>query len=218
MINILILENDKSSASNLTFILTNWEYKVIGIAKNYYDAIHFCEKNKIDLIIAETKIDGKPDGIETVFTLQEIYNIPVIFTTTHIGIETLTKAVKVDFIGYLIKPYRENDLLIVIRLAIAKYNLLEHKTSTYRGYIYDVDLNKIYYNKHEIILTAHEKQLFLLLFHKRGTLSTHEEIDEIIWNNTYTSSEKRRQLIHRLKIKLPQDSIEIVRGLGYKLK
>ncbi len=218
MINILILESDTVTASDLASTIRGWGCSVVGIVKDHQGVMHFCEKNKIDLFITETRINSETDGIETAFILQEIYHVPVIFTTVHIDKATLKKAAKVDFMGYLIKPYRENDLLVLIRLSIIKYRLVEYEASTCCGYFYDIHLNKIYYDEDEVVLTAHEKLLFLLLFHKRGALSTHKEIDEVIWNDTFVSDEARRQLIHRLKMKLPYDSIEMVRGLGYKLK
>lgn len=218
MINILILESETAAASGLASTIRGWGCSVAGIVKDHQGAMHFCEKNKIDLFITETRIHSESDGIETAFIIQEIYHIPVIFTTVHIDKETLKKAAKVDFMAYLIKPYRENDLLVLIRLSIIKYHLVECEASRCCGYFYDIHLNKIYYDEDEIVLTAHEKLLFLLLFHKRGALSTHKEIDEVIWNDHFVSDEARRQLIHRLKMKLPHDSIEIVRGLGYKLK
>ncbi len=218
MPNILIFESDTTAASDLAFTLTRWGCKVAGIAGNQQAAMDYCEKKKIDLLIAETKIESNVDGIETTFLLQEIYALPVIFVTSHTDTETLTKAAKVDFTGFLIKPYRENDLLILIRLVVVKYDLLILTTDICCGYKYDIYQKKIYNNGVEINLTSHEKLLFLLLFHERGALVTHAMIDEVIWNDTFVSDETRRQLVHRLKVKLPRDSIEIVRGVGYKFK
>ncbi len=218
MIDILILESDTVTASDLAFMLTGWGCRVAGLVSDHAGAIHFCEQKKVDLLIAETKIDGEPDGIETAYILQEIYDIPVIFTTSHIDSTTLTNTAKVDFTAYLIKPYRENDLLIMIRLAIAKYDLLGQTDQDCCGYVHDIHLNKVYCDEQEIILTAHEKSLFLLLFNERGTLVTHERIDEVIWSDEFVTDETRRQLVHRLKLRLPHDSIEIVRGLGYRFK
>lgn len=218
MIDILILESDTVSASDLASTIASWGCRVSSIAKDHQGAMHFCEENKIDLLIAETKIDGEPDGIETAFILQETHNIPVIFVTSHIDKDTLKRATKVDFTGYLIKPYRESDLLVLIRLSIAKYHLWEHENLSYCGYVHDIHFNKIYCDNQEIVLTAHEKMLFLLLFYKRGSLVTHENINEVVWNGSFVSDETRRQLVHRLKMKLPHDSIEIVRGQGYRFK
>lgn len=218
MIDILILESDTVTASDLAFTLTGWGCRVVGLVSSHSGAIEFCEQKKVDLLIAETKIDGGLDGSETAYILQEIYDIPVIFTTSYINSDTLINAAKVDFIAYLIKPYRENDLLIMIRLAIAKYDLLGLAEQDCCGYVYDIHLHKVYYDEKEIALTSHEKSLFLLLFNERGTLVTHDKVDEVIWSDEFVTDETRRQLVHRLKVKLPHDSIEIVRGLGYRFK
>jgi DNA-binding response OmpR family regulator len=217
MIDILIIENDKNTALDVASVIKNWGCKVHMIIKDHAHAIHFCEHNKIDLIISETRIDDKPYGIETAYILQEIYNIPVIFTTKFTDKTTLKLAVKVNFTGYLIKPYRENDLFVLINLSIIKYHLLKHDTSTYCKYTHDIHLNKIYYDGREISLTNTERRLFLLLFYKKGNLATYEEIDEVVWADTFVSNDTRRQLLHRLKKKLPHNSIELVRGFGYKL-
>lgn len=218
MIDILILESDTTTASDLAFMLTGWGCRVAGIAQDHQSAMDYSKHKHIDLVIAETKINGEIDGIESAFILQEIYKTPVIFATSNVDNKTLEQAVKVDFVGYLIKPYREAELLVLIRLTIAKYTLLGHQDQDCCGYVYDVELNKIYCDDTEIVLTVHEKLLFLLLFQQRGSLVTYEKIDEVIWNDEYVSDDTRRQLLHRLKAKLPHDSIEIVRGLGYRFK
>jgi len=218
LIDILILESDMTTASDLAFTLLGWGCRVAGIAQDHQSAMDYCENKKIDLVITETKIDGEPDGIECASILQDIYDMPVIFATSHVDSNTLNNAAKVDFSGYLIKPYKEDDLLVHIRLVIAKYHLLDHHDQDCCGYVHDTQLNKIYCDDTEIVLTTHEKLLFLLLFQQRGSLITHEKIDEVIWNDEFVSDETRRQLVHRLKAKLPHDSIEIVRGQGYRFK
>ncbi len=218
MPNILILESNTTAASDLAFTLTSWGCTVVGIAGNHQAAMDYCEKRDVDLLIAEIKIKNDHNSIETTFLLQEIYALPVIFLTSHTDTKTLTKVVRVDFSGFLIKPYREDDLLVLIRLVIVKYNLLKLTTDICCGYEYDIHQKKIYNNGTEIKLTSHEKLLFLLLFHERGALVTNKIIDEVVWNDTFVSDETRRQLFHRLKMKLPYDSIENVRGLGYKFK
>jgi len=218
MIDVLIIENDKNIALDLASTIRSWGCRVHTIIQDYKHAIYFCEENKIDLIIAETLINNQPYGIETAFILQKTYNIPVIFTTIHTDRNTLKSAVKVDFTGYLVKPYRKSDLFVLINLSIVKYQLLKHNISTCCGYTHDIHLNKIYYNEKEIFLTSYEKRLFLLLFYKKGIVSTHEEIDEVVWADMFVSNDKRRQLLHRLKKKLPYDSIKVERGLGYKLQ
>jgi DNA-binding response OmpR family regulator len=217
VISILILEKDMVAASSIESIIQECGVGTVGIAGDHQSAMQFCKTSRVDLVIAKTEIDGEPDGIETAFILQEIYNTRVIFIASSIDSEALTRAARINFMGYLLKPYRKDDLLVLIRLFIAKYHLVKHDMLKCCGYTYNTHLNKIYYNDQEIVLTPHEKLLFLLLFHERGSLVDHEKIDEVIWSDTYVSSETRRQLVHRLKMKLPHASIKIVRGQGYRL-
>ncbi len=51
MIDILIIENDKNTALDVASSVKDWGCRVHTVIKNHEHAIHFCEQNKIDLII-----------------------------------------------------------------------------------------------------------------------------------------------------------------------
>ena len=49
--------------------------------------------------------------------------MPVVFITAYQDVKTLQHASDIDFVGYLVKPFREDELQTIINLAIFKYNL-----------------------------------------------------------------------------------------------
>jgi PAS domain S-box-containing protein len=66
----------------------------------------------------DIRIKGERDGIETAALLRERFDVPVLFLTAYADRETLDRAKRTAPHGYLIKPVKEDDLLVAIEIAL----------------------------------------------------------------------------------------------------
>lgn len=76
------------------------------------------------------------------------------------------------------------------------------------------------FNDEEIKLTKHETLFLELLTSKKDRVFSSDEIYDYLWNqfeDCETSATKLKDLIKRLRKKIPKDSIENIYGAGYKL-
>jgi diguanylate cyclase (GGDEF)-like protein len=73
------------------------------------------------LVVMDVSLRGEVDGIEAACAIQEDAPVPVIFLTGHTDTETLQRAVMTGPLGYLIKPFQEDDLRCAIEVAIHKH-------------------------------------------------------------------------------------------------
>ena len=64
---------------------------------------------------------GEVDGIQAARMMQEHSHVPIIFLTGHRDSETLQRAVLTGPMGYLIKPFQEDELRCAIEVAIHKH-------------------------------------------------------------------------------------------------
>ncbi len=119
--NILIVEDELSSARNIAEKLQKFGYNVLQIVPSGQAALQSIQQKKPDLILMDVVIRGEIDGIETATRIKHMLDIPIIFVTSHTNDETLDRAAKTGCYGYLIKPFREKELQATIKIALSKH-------------------------------------------------------------------------------------------------
>ncbi|MGB1226937.1 MAG: response regulator transcription factor [Poseidonibacter sp.] len=225
---ILYTEDDEVMANKLKSILEKIFYKVI-IAKNGKDAYDiFLESNNIDLVISDINMP-KMNGLEFLEKLRKIdENIPFVFLTGRNEASKMLKAIDLSITNYLLKPIDLDKLLLVLnQIAVKKlkqldsYALNENVLLINSEYTWNYDTKMLYKNDEDIELTKKELQLLTLLFSTVNRIYSTNDIIEYIWKESfeikdYNSSLKN--LISRLKKKLPSVDIKNCYGLGYKIQ
>ena len=81
---ILIVENDSNTISDLKSILGNLGHTVVAVASSGDEAVKKAGDLNPDLILIDIKIKGEMSGIETADKINDLYEIPVIFLTIFI--------------------------------------------------------------------------------------------------------------------------------------
>jgi CheY-like chemotaxis protein len=117
---ILLVEDDDIIARVEDWRLKNLGYTVCGRASNGAEAIELVADKKPDVILMDINIKGDMDGIETTKRIKKIYNVPVIYVTSHSDGATLERAKETKPDGFIIKPFEDNDLRVAIELALKK--------------------------------------------------------------------------------------------------
>lgn len=123
MSNILIIDDEKAIRKTLSEILSYEGYKLEEASDGEEGIKKFREKT-FDVVLCDIKMP-KLDGIEFLDKAREINpDIPVIMISGHGTIETAVEAVKKGAYDYIAKPPDLNRLLITIRNATDKTNLV----------------------------------------------------------------------------------------------
>jgi DNA-binding LytR/AlgR family response regulator len=118
MVNIVLVEDELIIAEDMTNILENIGYNVIGVAIDFDEAIEILEREKPDLILLDINLSGKRDGIELAEEINRRFAIPFIFTTSYSDSATLERAKPVNPVNYLVKPFKKEQLYTAIEIAI----------------------------------------------------------------------------------------------------
>ncbi|MBN8787894.1 MAG: sigma-54-dependent Fis family transcriptional regulator [Terrimonas sp.] len=137
MSNILIIDDEKAIRKTLGEILSYEGYKIDEAGDGEEGLKKFKEKN-YDVVLCDIKMP-KLDGIEFLDKVAEINpDVPVIMISGHGTIETAVEAVKKGAYDYVSKPPDLNRLLITIRNAMDKTNLVT-ETKVLRRKVTKVD-------------------------------------------------------------------------------
>ena len=119
-LNILIVEDQFLEAENLSIILKNAGHAICGIAKSVDQALGLLKKCNPDIVLLDIVLRGDLTGIDLAHILDK-KNIPFIFLSANSNATTLEQAIVTKSYGFLVKPFREKELLIALSVAVYRY-------------------------------------------------------------------------------------------------
>ena len=123
MSRILIVDDEKSVRETLREMLEYEGYEVVE-ADSGLQALDLFSQQSFDVVLCDIKMPGM-DGMELLEKILQSYDIPVIMISGHGTIDTAVDAIKKGAFDFIIKPFDLNRLLISIRNAIDRSNLME---------------------------------------------------------------------------------------------
>ena len=116
---ILIVDDDRTTASIMQLHLNNFGYHVTGIAYSAKEAISMAREVEPDLVLMDIKLGEGVDGIDAATVIGKHMDIPIVFVTSYSDSITLRRAKIVNPVGFINKPLRESDLKTTIEFAIS---------------------------------------------------------------------------------------------------
>ena len=123
MADILIIDDEKAIRKTLAEILAYEGYKIEEAGDGEEGLRKFSEK-KFDIVLCDIKMP-RMDGIEFLEKARELNaDVPVIMISGHGNVETAVEAVKKGAFDYISKPPDLNRLLITLRNATEKQELV----------------------------------------------------------------------------------------------
>ncbi|CAA6809970.1 MAG: DNA-binding response regulator [uncultured Sulfurovum sp.] len=215
---VLIVEDMAITAMYIKNSLIKMGYSVTSIVSNYNDALNSIKQNTPDLILIDINLKGKKDGIELAEAIQSNNLIPFIYLTSDHSDGTIERAAKTNPSAYLSKPIRHEEIKSNVHIAL-KQSLPKNKIQDLgQGYTYDLVTKNIYRDDIPISLSPKERQLLDILVRSTNSLVPMNILEEHIWGSFVTGAENSlRNLVYRLKKKLPNLTIKTMKSIGYKL-
>ena len=121
---ILIAEDETIIRLDLRELLAGAGFDVCAEARDGVEAVELARTEQPDLAILDVKMP-RLDGIEAARTIIDERPIPIVMLTAYGQDELVSRAVEAGVFGYLVKPFRESDLLPAIRTATARHEELQ---------------------------------------------------------------------------------------------
>lgn len=230
-IRILLVEDDYHTQVKLVKIL-NRVYNDIVVAKNGDEALtifraYHLQNKSFDLIISDINMPIM-DGINLLENVRHIDELlPFIFVTAQVDLDTLLKVVKLDIDDYITKPIDVTNLLQSIDKTIKKsfkrkfFASEKEKVYLNNELYWDPVEKSIYIKEHQIKLTKKEIIFLDILCSRINQVVSTDDIIYTLWEDSIdieTNTANLKNLISRIRIKIPNLNIENVYGLGYKLR
>lgn len=117
---LVIADDESLIRMNLKETLIGLGYLVVGEAGDGVSVVNLARELRPDLVIMDIKMP-KLDGIAAAKVLTEDKIAPVLLLTAYSDRELVERAREAGVVNYIVKPFRDAELLPAIEIAIARY-------------------------------------------------------------------------------------------------
>ena len=223
---ILVVDDEEDLCEILKFNLENEGYEV-DTANSAEEAMKM-DISSYHLILLDVMM-GEISGFKMANILKKdkkTAKVPIIFITAKDTENDTVTGFNLGADDYISKPFRVKELMLRIKSVMRRYS---NETSDGIIKINNLKINtneaKVYKNNEEIILTAMEYRLLLILLSNRGKVLSRTALLENIWDvaGDFVEDNTLTVYIKRLRDKIEEDPakpefIKTVRGLGYVIE
>ena len=224
---VLIVEDELIPANYLKKVLTAHGYEVLPIVDRGQNAITIARQEKPQIILMDVMLKDHVSGCDAALAIsRENPDILIVFLTAYSDKEMIDFAVKSKAFGYLLKPYRDKEILATLALAKAQLSTAIQtvvKTSEedthialIDGYYYNTLTQTLFNKTHEVPCGPKALELIALLCENKHATVKIDTILERLWESK-KSQQTLRSLIHRIRENTSQYIIINVNKLGYKI-
>jgi response regulator NasT len=119
-VRILIAEDETLIRLDLRQLLEAAGFEICAEARDGEEAVELARREQPDLALLDVKMP-RLDGIEAARRILDERPIPIVMVTAYGERELVARAVEAGVFGYLVKPFRESDLLPAIATARARH-------------------------------------------------------------------------------------------------
>lgn len=204
MSKLLLVEDNEAILKGLKYLLEQQNFEV-DMEKTTKQANIKIEQNIYDLIILDITLpDGS--GYELCKKIKEQKDIPIIMLTAKDEERDIVKGFNLGADDYIIKPFRTMELISRINNVLKRYTRESKKENILEVENVKIDLeaSRVYLREKEIIFTALEYKILVLLFNNRGKTLTRDKILEKIWDvaGNFVNDNTLTVYIKRIRTKL----------------
>lgn len=118
---VLVAEDETIIRLDLCGLLEQAGMEVCAAARDGEEAVELARSTRPDLALMDVRMP-RLDGIEAARRILEERSLPIVMLTAHGDEKLVARAIGAGVFGYLVKPFREEDLLPAIHTALARHS------------------------------------------------------------------------------------------------
>lgn len=217
---ILIVEDDSTIRSGLKYCLECEGFETLEAstaqeAKEQY-------KEDLALVLMDVNLPDQ-NGFELFKQIHQTKEVPVIFLTANDLETSIVMGLDMGAEDYVTKPFKTRELVSRIKNVLRRQKQYVENIRI-GDIIIDLKQAKVFKNGVDVMLTALEYKILLVLALNPNIVFSREKILADIWdvNEEYVYDNTLTVYIKRIREKIEEDPshpkiIETVRGIGYKI-
>lgn len=217
---ILYVEDEENVRIQTSKVLSIFFNNIIPAIEGK-DALEKLKKEKVDIIFTDINMP-KMDGLSMIEHVRKIDKlVPIVVFSAYDNTDYLLKTIEYGVDGYIIKPFKFDQIQKVIEKIICKMqDLLQvsHTLKLIDDFQWHLETSTLYRNSIHVELTKNETILFKLLSSSKHAVFSSQEIEVELFNDNYSDNKRVRGIISRLNNKLNSHLIKSIYGQGYMLE
>jgi DNA-binding response OmpR family regulator len=220
---ILVVEDDLRLAAMLQEALMACQY-VVDTAQDGEDAWEWIQTADYDLIVLDVTLP-KLNGISFCQRLRsQNTRVPVLMLTARDMLSDKITGLDAGADDYMVKPFEMPELMARVRALLRRGSAIETPGMSWGNLCLNANTHEAVYANQPLSLTPKEFILLELLIANGRRVLSRSGIIERLWSlEDSPTDETVRSHIRGLRQKLkeagaPEDLIETVHGVGYRLK
>lgn len=223
MIRILIVEDDTDINQLLAKMMKQAGYQTIQ-AFSGTEALLLAQQEMVDLVLLDLMLPGI-SGEEVINQLRQVYQLtcPILILSakSFLGDKVYLFSLGAD--DYITKPFEPMEVLARVQANLRRGQVNITKTVLeYKRLTLYPDSRQLLVDDKEVILTAHEFDILQLLMSQPDKVFSREQLYQAVWKDGYYG-ENNTVNVHisnirkKLKEQLPDEVIQTIYGIGFKL-
>lgn len=209
---ILVLEDNERLCNLIENALNKSGYKVDTV-NDGEEALEIIS-NGYSCFVLDINVPSL-DGISILESIRMFHSdVPVIIISSNHDLEKIQQSYETGCDDYLKKPFFMYELIHKIqKLCHSDSHLLDLG----EGFIFDYDKHFLMKDSIEVKLAKKEILLLELLAKDIHRVFSFDEIEEYVWEGEPSTLINIRALVKRIRKKIPEQCIKIVKGIGYSI-
>jgi len=135
---ILIVEDEFIVANDLKIMLLKAGYEVTGIASSVVQARKLIAEKKPNWVLLDIMLKGDLTGIDLAWELKEMH-LPYLYISANTNQSTLEAVKATQPYGFMVKPFRERDLIVMLDIAKYRFDLEKGTENSVENNDQDID-------------------------------------------------------------------------------
>jgi response regulator NasT len=116
---VVVADDDRTMAELLATNLRRLGHRVVGIAWNGKEAVEMTLKSCPDVVVMDIHMPVQ-DGIQAARQILANRLVPIVMSTGMSDAATVHRAIDLNVISYLVKPFSPAQLKVAVQLAVAQ--------------------------------------------------------------------------------------------------
>ncbi len=186
---VLIADDEPVMRMDLSDMLNELGFQVIGEATDGFDAVELCRQKHPDLALLDVRMPVF-DGLSAAETIiKEKLSDCVMLITAFSDMELIERAAKIGVAGYLVKPIMPNALLPAIEVAVAQ----EKRNRMLQGQLDGAE------QKLRDERTIRKAQIILMETQRCSELEAYRQMRTMAMNKRTTVAAIARRILHQME-------------------
>jgi DNA-binding response OmpR family regulator len=215
---ILIVEDEARIASFIEKGLRANGFTTMVAARGS-EGLFLAESGEFDLLILDIGLPDR-DGFDVLRELRSRNRVlPVIILTARDGVPEKVQGLEGGADDYMTKPFSFEELLARVRVRLRTDRVPEKTVLKAGDASLDLRTRRVHVAGRDIELTAREFVLAETFFRHPGQVLSREQLLSHVWGYDYDPGSNILDVyVGYLRRKLGSETIETVRGAGYRLR